>query len=349
MHLFLLVSFYLVSCYGRYQVDDWIDPTDMLNYDAAAGKMKYDKQIQQTWNGFLKSHLLFVNKCFQSWTRSIPGLLDQPGEIYPRNCNPVFRRFLYRIINEARLLGLPDESQPEVHYDAELVLTKQMVAEFRRFLDDADWNTGPLDEALGGTLVRFRHHNEEEWSWKFEDYIGTDPFTVFMISLSLLCIVIVVSTELWTHISWFTQIKRLLGLCFLVSLVWNWMYLYKDAFAERQAKLTKIGNDHMCGKQMTWSESLFEWWKSSSSFQNDPCEEYFKALMVNPILLVPPTKAFAVTFTNFITEPLKHIGKGIGEFFHALLAEMPLLYQPIVLVIIALILLVSMVILSLYK
>ncbi|KAM5148839.1 chloride channel CLIC-like protein 1 [Mantella aurantiaca] len=381
MHFFLLLSFCLVTCYGKYQDEEWIDPTDMLNYDATAGKMRHQKQYHsgktavngdsdEQAQGTCQSDHLDCKTDINNWKqkdnidvseKEINEMKNESmcqeckedldilkkeieefrkkGGIPQSSCNPVFRRFLYRVINEAQLLGLPDELQPEVHYDVELVLTKQMVAEFQRFLDDTDWNSGPLDEALGEILARFRLHNEEEWSWKFEDYIGTDPYTAFMISLSILCIVIIVATELWTKISWIAQIKRLLALSFLVSIVWNWMYLYRDAFAEQQAKLTKMGNDHTCGKQMTWSESLLALWKSSSSFQNDPCEEYFKALMINPIFQVPPTKAFAITFTNFITEPLKHIGKGFGEFFHALLAEMPLFYQPIVLIIIALLLL----------
>ncbi|CAI9579947.1 unnamed protein product [Staurois parvus] len=299
MHVFLLLSFCLLTCYGKYQDDDWIDPTDMLNYDAAAGRMKHHKQYhtgktavneesnKQSYVTCQSDHMdceidtnnwkqkdrteVFSEEevkevkneiMFQECKEDMDILKKEieecrkKGAIPQNTCNPVFRRFLYRIINEAQLLGLPDDSQPEVHYDAELVLTKQMVAEFLRFLDDTDWNAGPLDEALGGTLVRFRHHNEEEWSWTFEDYIGIDPFSTFMISLSLLCIVMVVATELWTRVSWFTQIKRLLVLCFVVSLGWNWLYLYRDAFAERQAKLIKIENDHSCGKQMTWSEKF---------------------------------------------------------------------------------------------
>ncbi|XP_040215768.1 chloride channel CLIC-like protein 1 isoform X2 [Rana temporaria] len=304
MHLFLLLSFFLVTCYGEYQDDDWIDPRDMLNFDAAAGRMKPHKQYHtgktalnedsnEQAQGSCQSDHLDCKTDANNWKqkdgiedfseKEVTEMKDEAmyqeckenvdtlkkeieewqkkGEIPQNTCNPVFRRFLNRIINEARPLGL--------------------------------------------------------------------------ISLSLLCIVMVVATELWTHVGWFTQIRRLFALCFLVSIAWNWMFLYRDAFAERQATLAKIGNENSCGKKMTWSENLFDWWKSSSSFQNDPCEEYFKALMVNPILLVPPTKAFAVTFTNFITEPLKHIGKGLGEFFHALLAEMPLFYQPFVLIIIA--------------
>uniref|UniRef100_A0A5F9CCE6 Chloride channel CLIC-like protein 1 n=1 Tax=Oryctolagus cuniculus TaxID=9986 RepID=A0A5F9CCE6_RABIT len=46
--------------------------------------------------------------------------------------------------------------------------------------------------------------------------------------------------------------------------------------------------------------------------------------------------ALAVTFTNFVTEPLKHIGKGTGEFIKALMKEIPVLLQIPVLIIMAL-------------
>lgn len=43
----------------------------------------------------------------------------------------------------------------------------------------------------------------------------------------------------------------------------------------------------------------------------------------------------AVTFTNFVTEPLKHIGQGIGEFIKALMKEIPVLLHLPVLIILA--------------
>uniref|UniRef100_A0A8C3VQZ2 Chloride channel CLIC-like protein 1 n=1 Tax=Catagonus wagneri TaxID=51154 RepID=A0A8C3VQZ2_9CETA len=46
--------------------------------------------------------------------------------------------------------------------------------------------------------------------------------------------------------------------------------------------------------------------------------------------------ALAVTFTNFVTEPLKHVGKGAGEFIKALMKEIPVLLQVPVLIIMAL-------------
>ncbi|XP_068096204.1 chloride channel CLIC-like protein 1 [Hyperolius riggenbachi] len=373
MRSFLLLSFCLVTCYGKYQDEDWIDPTDMLNYDAAAGRMRNQKQYPvgkitenegakyqdqdtcqtdhmdcgkglETWKQKEPSDVASneeakeenTESTLQRYTEDLNRKQEIEKEKTHRSCNPIFRRYLNRILNEAKNLGFPGESEPAVHYDAEMVLTNEMIVEIQRFLRDADWNAGALDETVSRILVRFKHHNEEDWRWTLEDYIGIDPFSVFMISLSLLCIVRMVATELWTQVRWYVQIWRLFVITFVVSIGWNWMYLYKVAFAERQADIVKMANvDETCGKKMSWSENLFEWWKSSSSFQNDRCEEYYKALMVNPILLVPPTKALAVTVTNFITEPLKHIGKGLGEFFHGLLAEIPLFYQLPVIIIIA--------------
>ncbi|KAK2507466.1 hypothetical protein MC885_017093, partial [Smutsia gigantea] len=70
--------------------------------------------------------------------------------------------------------------------------------------------------------------------------------------------------------------------------------------------------------------------------KDDPCQTYQELLLVNPIWLVPPTKALAVTFTNFVTEPLKHIGKGASEFIKATLKEIPLILHIPVLLIMAL-------------
>jgi len=50
----------------------------------------------------------------------------------------------------------------------------------------------------------------------------------------------------------------------------------------------------------------------------------------------------AITFTTFVTEPLKHVGQGIGEFIRALMKEIPLILQVPVLIMMALVILVRM-------
>lgn len=44
---------------------------------------------------------------------------------------------------------------------------------------------------------------------------------------------------------------------------------------------------------------LVEWYRSTWTLQDDPCQKYYELLMVNPLLLVPPTKVNE-TFSTII-------------------------------------------------
>ncbi|XP_039185533.1 chloride channel CLIC-like protein 1 isoform X4 [Crotalus tigris] len=275
MLLYLLLYPVLLIGRSETQNDDWIDPTDMLNYDAASGTMrKPDKHVNP--NDFenkrvpptkvAEENLMEISRC-QTKLDSVTHKLDE----YEKKCKArlhesssihVFRRYLNKILNEVGRLGL--------------------------------------------------------------------------VLLCLASISVIIATELWTRVSWLSQIKRLMIISFLISFGWNWMYLYKKAFAQHQSEVAKMGNvEKICVEKLQWIDSLWEIFRTSFTYQDDPCQKYYETLMVNPILFVPPTKALAVTFTNFVTEPLKHIGQGIGEFIRALMKEIPVLLQIPVLIIMA--------------
>ncbi|XP_069335161.1 chloride channel CLIC-like protein 1 isoform X2 [Eulemur rufifrons] len=310
----MLYSLLLCECLlliaGYAHDDDWIDPTDMLNYDAASGTMRKPQ----------------IDECEKKKRKDCES-----------QSNPVFRRYLNKILIEAGKLGLPDESKDAMHYDAEIILKRQTLLEIQKFLSGEDWKPGALDDVLSDILINFKFHDFETWKWRFEDSFGVDPYSVLMVLLCLLCIVVLVATELWTYVRWYTQLRRVLIISFLFSLGWNWMYLYKLAFAQHQAEVAKMEPlNNVCAEKMDWTGSIWEWFRSSWTYKDDPCQKYYELLLVNPIWLVPPTKALAVTFTNFVTEPLKHIGKGAGEFIKALMKEIPALLHIPVLIIIAL-------------
>ncbi|XP_074858522.1 chloride channel CLIC-like protein 1 isoform X5 [Carettochelys insculpta] len=345
--LVLYVSVIVGGC--EVQGDEWIDPTDMLNYDAASGRMRelskvnYDdsknKNIPDavvnlaSTAGLSECHrkLESLRQKIEEYEKKEKTKLSESHSIH------VFRRYLNKILIEVGRLGLPDGNIDTVHYDAEIILTSQALLEINRFLNEEEWKSGALDDAVSNILINFKHHDYELWKWQFEDTFGVDPYNMLMVLLCSVCIMVIVATELWTHIGWVTQIKRILFVSFLISFGWNWFYLYKVAFAQNQADVAKMGNfDEVCAEKMDWRGSLFEWWRSTWTFQDDPCQKYYETIVVNPILLVPPTKALAVTFTNFVTEPLKYIGQGIGEFIKALMKEIPMLLQVPVLIIIAL-------------
>ncbi|KFO22811.1 Chloride channel CLIC-like protein 1 [Fukomys damarensis] len=280
----MLCSVLLCECLllltGYAHDDDWIDPTDMLNYDAASGTMrksqvKYGISEKKDASPEL-SHADEMSECYNrldSLTHKIDECEKKKREDYESQSNPLFRRYLNKILIEAGKLGLPDENKDDMHYDAEIILKRQTLLEIQKFLSGEEWKPGALDDALSDILINFKLHDFETWKWRFEDSFGMDPHSVLMVLLCLLCIVMLVATELWTRVRWYTQLRRVFIISFLVSLGWNWMYLYK---------------------------------------------------------------ALAVTFTNFVTEPLKHIGKGTGEFIKALMKEIPVLLQIPVLLIMAL-------------
>ncbi|KAM6305687.1 chloride channel CLIC-like protein 1, partial [Aegotheles albertisi] len=328
---------------GKVQDDEWIDPTDMLNYDAASGAMRrpYKANYHDSED---KSVDTVSTDVFQSCSREVDSLQQKITECEKRNAKSresrsfyIFKRYLNKILNEAGKLGLPEENVGHVHYDAEIILTKQTYLEILRFLNEETWQSGAVDDALSDILINFKHHDYEAWHWRFEDIFGIDLYNMFLILLCLVCIVIVIATELWTHIHWFVQLKRVLLISFLISFAWNWLYLYKLAFAQHQAEIAKMGQfDNICAEKLDWRGSLIEWLRSQWTFQDDPCQKYYETLLVNPVLLVPPTKALAITFTNFVTEPLKHVGQGIGEFIKALMKEIPFILQVPVLIMMAL-------------
>ncbi|KAG9351138.1 hypothetical protein JZ751_025028 [Albula glossodonta] len=119
--IFVVYSLFLVV-HGQLDEDDWIDPTDMLNYDASTKSMR--KSPETLRSAVIKS--------------------------------PVFRE-----------------------------------------------RTGALDDALSQILVNFKQHDYEAWKWHFEDTFGVDLDTVI-------------------------RFKRVFAICFFISIVWNWFYLYKD-------------------------------------------------------------------------------------------------------------------------
>uniref|UniRef100_A0A8D2CQV3 Chloride channel CLIC-like protein 1 n=1 Tax=Sciurus vulgaris TaxID=55149 RepID=A0A8D2CQV3_SCIVU len=203
--------------------DDWIDPTDMLNYDAASGTMR-KSQVKNSVSEKKDvspdlSYADEMSECYRrldSLTHKIDECEKKKREDYESQSNPVFRRYLNKILIEAGKLGLV-------------------------------------------------------------------------------------------------------------------------AFAQHQAEVAKMEPlNNVCAEKMDWIGSLWELFRSSWTYKDDPCQKYYEILLVNPIWLVPPTKALAVTFTNFVTEPLKHIGKGTGEFIKALMKEIPVILQIPVLIIMTL-------------
>ncbi|XP_053369549.1 chloride channel CLIC-like protein 1 [Clarias gariepinus] len=196
--------------------------------------------------------------------------------------------------------------------------------------DKSTWTSGAQDDALGRTPIKIKLHDLKSRTWRLEDTFGVDLDTVNKVLVMAITIVVIICIEGWSKVSWFVQFWRMFAVCFLISLVWNWLYLYKTALAEHQAKMLKWENmmDKCTGGQKNgWWDDFKDWYRTTWTLQDDPCKEYFELLTVHPILQVPPTKVITVTLTTLFTDPLIHIGQGISAFLRALLKDLPITLQ----------------------
>ncbi|XP_067272202.1 chloride channel CLIC-like protein 1 isoform X2 [Pseudorasbora parva] len=341
--------------------DGWIDPYDMLNYDPTTKRMRKNTESASYQNVPTKRRDFSSESCdvpqsYASECISKLEILQKEFDEHKKKgtattsskpvCLPVFKRFLSKLIKETSKLGLPDDEKTVMHYDAKVKLSKQSLAEIQKLLDEEnDWTTGAMDEALSQILVKFKPHNHEAWKWRFEDTFYVEANTVLKVSSIVLIVVAVICTELWSVVSWFVQFRRMFAVCFFISLIWNWFHLYMVVFAEHKKNIVEVENfNGKCTgvRELDWKDSLSEWYRRTWTLQDDPCKKYYEVLVVNPILLVPPTKAITVTITSFITDPLKQIGEGLSEFLRALLKDLPLTLQIPVLLTIVLAILVFM-------
>nr|XP_014332337.1 PREDICTED: chloride channel CLIC-like protein 1 isoform X3 [Bos mutus] len=109
--LLLCECLWLITAYAH--DDEWIDPTDMLNYDAASGRMrksqvKYGISEKEEVNPDL-SCANELSECYNrldSLTYKIDECEKQKRKDYESQSNPVFRRYLNKILIETKKLGL---------------------------------------------------------------------------------------------------------------------------------------------------------------------------------------------------------------------------------------------------
>ncbi|XP_075878858.1 chloride channel CLIC-like protein 1 isoform X2 [Nelusetta ayraudi] len=336
----LLYAFMLTALAERV-ADDWIDPFDMLNQEPSA-RERESVETSNSPNVPTKSResrsqeailtersqhgreIAELQRQIEEQKKKIDTMSQQP------TCTPVFRRFLSRLLKELKRFDLHSDSS-DVLYDAKIKLSRQSITEIEGLLEGKEsWRTGALDNAISQILVDIRPHNSEVWRWRFEDTFGVDLDTLIKLGLLISIMVATIATELWSKVSWFLQIGRVCAVGFIMSIIWNWFYLYKIAFAEQQKKMASLdGIGEQCTgiKKIEWTASLKEWFRRTWTLQDDPCQQYYEVLFVNPLLLVPPTKAISVTIVTFITEPMKHVGEGISDFIRALLKDLPFTLQ----------------------
>ncbi|XP_045182605.2 uncharacterized protein LOC123541252 isoform X2 [Mercenaria mercenaria] len=140
--------------------------------------------------------------------------------------------------------------------------------------------------------------------------------------------------------------KWLTGLvfaAFLLTIPWEFIRLYQSAVAEKIAHMAAGTPAECIPEQMSVTQSVKSWLRWQFSWGPDPCQQYQKALLVDPLWHVTPSKVISSAFTHCIVYPVEILLGGLGRALRLFFSEIPPLWQPVMLVIIVIFCLLTLV------
>ncbi|KAH3798849.1 uncharacterized protein LOC127838680 isoform X2 [Dreissena polymorpha] len=126
----------------------------------------------------------------------------------------------------------------------------------------------------------------------------------------------------------------ILFLCFLLSIPWEFVRVYQSMVAEKVTQMT-IGIPAECvPERMSLLQTLQSWLRWHLSWSQDPCLQYHKSLLIDPLWQVPPLLVISSVLSHCIVHPVEVILGGLGRSFRLFFSEIPGPWQPVMLFVI---------------
>ncbi|XP_076082735.1 uncharacterized protein LOC143053824 isoform X1 [Mytilus galloprovincialis] len=156
-------------------------------------------------------------------------------------------------------------------------------------------------------------------------------------------------TKLYSILSFKKFLILFIFLIFLVSIPWEYVRLFQIEVAKRMAVMGKGVPSECYPERMTITESVRYWMVSQLSWQHDPCEKYHTALLVDPLWEITPLMVLSSVITRSLLHPIELFFGGIGKSFRLFFNEIPAQWQPIMLIVIVVVFLLTIVMLCGYR
>jgi len=325
----------------------WINPMDMGLFDSKAQKNCDDLEEKLS---VCEKHLETCQSKLEEMSQSNGCLnksiesstLKAPVEEKIVNSDIFFKRHVRQLINKLYL-----DAHQDSHLKLEVFLSSDEIATLLKFVNqessipavDVDnilssssfirsvdyYETSPLIDEIKEQLISLK-----------------DPLLVVLMSISLVYLIILVFRR-------FPPFKVFL-LVLTVSLIWHWFHLYKEAVAKKESKMLQnleIPAECRPG-EMTWYQTAMASVRGLTS-SVDKCEEYHKAIHVNPLTEVNPLSALVDLVIKLLLHPITKLGDAVGKMFTGLLEVVPALYKIPVLILFFVIILFVMILLFGYR
>ncbi|XP_054764371.2 chloride channel CLIC-like protein 1 [Lytechinus pictus] len=320
------------------EVDCEIDINDMLDYDpvtqtsARCERMKREKQkAKDQCQTNLEDATRKLESCLTASDHKpcdCPPPIECQDEVQPTPCHDAedmfFRRLVRHfanVIQEKAPESGPVEAQIEVH------LTSHEWKKLQSFADGKDeYRRADIHDVMVGMTINIFYFNQTSvMEWLGEQINLRSPAVILLtVSVTVLCIVFGVG--MYSDLYWNRRfIACLLTSMFVISLIWNWIYLYQEETIKRYRnaqKYEKIPANCMPHK-MTWVQALHEWFTSMTSIRTDECFEYHRIYQVDPLFDIPPTRALSVTVSSLFVDNFKYFGRAVSEFHAEIFKDLP--------------------------
>merc|ERR1719369_670209 len=323
----------------------WVDPLDMGLYDPKQDTChELVDRLAKCERELAVANTKIVSKSRNPNNSHATTTVESPSQTTSVPVKSVSEVFLRRHVTHllSRLGLFPTIP---AHLKVEILLTAYEVQTLHNFASSQSTvHAVDVDHILSSFIKSYDTYETSPWIEVVKMNLSSmkDPLLVVLLSLALLYVMVSGLRRLPAfHVFW---------IILLLSVCWHWLHLYKATWATKHSKLiqsTEIPAE--CRPQeMTWYQTIRA---SASSLVSsvDKCEEYHKAMLVDPIYEVNPATALVDLVTKLLLHPLSSLGKEVGSMFTGLLGEVPLLWKVPVLILFVILLMFVMILMAGYE
>jgi len=320
----------------------WVDPLDMGMRDMKHRECHEFVNKLDMCEDRLKNCLKDVEKMSLTLQNNNSSVIETNEE--SKSNKEISEIFLKRHVSHL-IQKLNLEGSRRAHLNVEIVLSSFDVKTLIEFTSQSSSvHAVDVDNILRNFVRSYTTYEKSPLLDILKEQISSfrDPLLVMLLSICLSYTLFIIFRKL--------SLFKILSMILLVSVTWHWVHMYKAIWASKHTKLMQnIEIPPECKPQdMTWFQTLQS---TASSMINrvDKCEEYHKAMLVDPIYEVNPLTAMVDLTTTLLLHPLSSLGKEIGSMFNGLLGEVPFLWKLPVLLVFLIFILFFMVLLAGYE
>ncbi|XP_053561411.1 chloride channel CLIC-like protein 1 isoform X1 [Bombina bombina] len=137
--------------------------------------------------------------------------------------------------------------------------------------------------------------------------------------------------------TWFRVLALFLLMCIFISLPWEWVRLYQIEVAKKTTVLSEGYSKSCYRDDLSLWATIKVWLSWNFSWNSDSCEDYYKALIVDPFWEVTPLMAISSAIGRIIIHPMEQLSHIVGRSLRNVMKEIPSQWQPLVFLLVPLV------------